>query len=76
MITETEIETYAVPMEYEFHPAANLFPMMTAAELDALGDDMLEHGQRESIVLYMGTILDGRNRYRACILKGINPRFR
>jgi hypothetical protein len=63
-------------MEYEFHPAADLFPMMTAEELDALGEDMVEHGQRESIVLYKSTILDGRNRYRACILKGINPRFR
>ena len=63
-------------MEYEFHPAANLFPLMSDAELDALGEDMLEHGQREDIVLYKGAILDGRNRYRACILKGINPRFR
>jgi hypothetical protein len=63
-------------MEYEFHPAANLFPLMSDEELDALGEDMLEHGQSEAIVLYKGTILDGRNRYRACILKGINPRFR
>jgi hypothetical protein len=63
-------------MEYEFHPAANLFPMMTDAELDALGEDMLEHGQREDIILYRSMILDGRNRYRAAILKGINPRFR
>ena len=63
-------------MEYEFHPAANLFPLMTTEELNALGEDMLEHGQRESIVLYKGMILDGRNRYRAAILKGINPRFR
>jgi hypothetical protein len=62
--------------EYGFHPAADLFPMMSDDELDALGSDMLEHGQRESIVLYKDMILDGRNRYRACILKGINPRFR
>jgi hypothetical protein len=26
-------------MEYEFHPAANLFPMMSDEELDALIDD-------------------------------------
>jgi hypothetical protein len=62
-------------MEYEFHPAADLFPMMTDEELSALGDDMLEHGQREPIILYRGQILDGRNRYRACILKGIEPKF-
>ena len=36
-------------MEYESHPAADLFPMMTDAELDALGEDMLQHGQREPI---------------------------
>jgi hypothetical protein len=63
-------------MEYTFHPAADLFPLMSDEEIDALGEDMLLRGQRESIVLYKGMILDGRNRYRACLLKGINPRFR
>ena len=63
-------------MEYQFHPAADLFPMMTDEELNALGDDMLEHAQREEIILYRGQILDGRNRYRACLLKGIEPKFR
>ena len=61
-------------MEYEFHPLANLFPMMTDEETDALGNDMLEHGQREPIALYDGKILDGRNRYNACMMKGIEPR--
>jgi hypothetical protein len=60
----------------EHHPAADLFPMMSDEELDALGEDMLEHGQREEIILYRDQILDGRNRYRACLLKDINPRFR
>jgi hypothetical protein len=63
-------------MEYEFHPAADLFPMMSDEEIDALGEDMLLLGQRESIVLYRGQILDGRNRFQACLLKGIAPRFR
>lgn len=62
--------------QYDAHPAADLFPMMTAEELEALGADMLKHGQREEIVLFKGQILDGRNRYRACLAKGINPRFR
>src|SRR3982074_37568 len=58
----------------EFHPLADLFPMMTDVELDELGEDMLKHGQREPIWLYEGKILDGRNRYRACLMKGIEPR--
>jgi hypothetical protein len=58
----------------ELHPLADLFPMMTDVELDELGEDMLRHGQREPIWLYEGKILDGRNRYRACLMKGIEPR--
>jgi hypothetical protein len=59
----------------EFHPLANLFPMMTDEEVNDLGDDMLKHGQREPIWTYEDMILDGRNRYNACLLKGIEPRF-
>jgi ParB-like chromosome segregation protein Spo0J len=69
-ITQSETETCE---GYEVHPAASLFPMMTAEEIDALGEDMLAHGQREHIVMCRGQILDGRNRLRACILKGIKP---
>lgn len=59
----------------EFHPLANLFPLMTDRETNDLGDDMLAHGQREPIWKYEGMILDGRNRYNACLPKGIEPRF-
>jgi hypothetical protein len=62
-------------MEYEFHPLANIFPLMTDEETEALGNDMLEHAQQDPIWLYEGKILDGRNRYNACIIKGIELRF-
>ena len=62
-------------MTYPVHPAAELFPMMSAEELQGLADDIREHGQREPVILYHGAVLDGRNRLRACELAGVEPRF-
>lgn len=56
------------------HPAADLFPMLAAEELQALADDIKEKGQLEAIVLYDGQVLDGRNRLAACELAGVEPR--
>jgi hypothetical protein len=60
---------------YPVHPAATLFPMMDAEALQALADDIREHGQREPVILYRGEVLDGRNRLRACELAAVEPRF-
>ena len=60
-------------MTYPVHPAATLFPMMDAEALQALADDIREHGQREPVILYRGEVLDGRNRLRACELAGVEP---
>jgi hypothetical protein len=68
---------FAAPLagtQLQFHPLANIFPMMIDEELNDLGNDMLKHGQREPIWSYEGKILDGRNRYSACVSKGIEPR--
>lgn len=51
--------------QFEIHPAATLFPMMTEEEFQGLKADIAEHGQRERIVVWCGKILDGRNRLRA-----------
>lgn len=61
---------------HEFHPAADLFPMMTTDRFGELKDDIATQGLHESIVLCDGKILDGRNRYKACIEVGVEPRFR
>ena len=58
-----------------FHPIANLFPLIEGEEFDALVDDVRQHGLREPVVLYQGQILDGRNRYRACVAAESNCRF-
>ena len=57
----------------EIHPAAELFPMMGTDELRALADDIKAHGLQEWCVLYQGKLLDGRNRWRACELVGVEP---
>lgn len=59
---------------YALHPLCELFPPLTGADFDALRDDIAASGQREPIRLYEGKILDGANRYRACVELGIEPR--
>jgi ParB-like chromosome segregation protein Spo0J len=49
---------------------------MTEAKLETLADDIRAHGLREPIILYHGGILDGRNRYRACVVGGVEPTFK
>lgn len=58
------------------HPAAELFPMMGEAEFQDLKKDIATNGQRQYATLWVdGTILDGRNRYRACQELGIECNF-
>ncbi len=59
----------------EFHEIANVFPMMTVAELQDLADDIRTNGLHEAVTTYQGKILDGRNRYIACQLAEVQPRF-
>jgi hypothetical protein len=33
------------------------------------------HSQRDPILIYEGQILDGRNRYRACMIAGVDAKF-
>jgi ParB-like chromosome segregation protein Spo0J len=62
--------------ELPFHPAADRFPLLEGEEFDALVADIAANGLRESILLHPdGSILDGRNRLRACQQAGVAPRF-
>jgi len=66
--------------EYTTHPAADVFPLLEGAELDALCEDIREHGLREPItrMRFKGrrVVLDGRNRLRACLRTNVKPVWR
>lgn len=59
----------------EFHEIANIFPLMEGQGYKDLVTDIAQNGLINPIILYDGKILDGRNRYRACMEIGILPDF-
>jgi ParB-like chromosome segregation protein Spo0J len=54
-------------------PKSSLFSGKEA--LRELAGDIAERGLIDPIVPYDGRILDGRCRYRACLMVGVEPRF-
>ncbi|WP_439631410.1 ParB/RepB/Spo0J family partition protein [Gemmata sp.] len=59
------------------HPAADVLPWLGDDELQELADDIAAVGQRDDIDrLADGRILDGRNRELACLVAGVEPRYR
>ncbi|MDQ3562709.1 MAG: hypothetical protein M3436_00740 [Pseudomonadota bacterium] len=57
------------------HPAAAIFPLLIGEEFEDFCADIAEHGLLQPIQLLSDHIIDGRNRYRACIKLGIDPVF-
>lgn len=56
------------------HPIADVWPMMDEATLVELADDIRKNGQLVPVWLYEGKILDGRNRWAACKIAGVEPK--
>lgn len=61
--------------EYQNHPLAEIFPMLGNGELKDLAEDIKATGLQTPIVIFEEKILDGRNRYAACKLAGVEPAF-
>jgi hypothetical protein len=55
-----------------YHPIVDVLPIMKGAQFDELVADIKATGKlREKIVLHEGMILEGRDRYRACVVAGL-----
>src|SRR6516165_8065994 len=57
------------------HPFSKLFPPISEEDFGKLAADIKLNGLHQPIVRYQGKILDGNNRYRACELVKVAPKF-
>lgn len=57
------------------NPATLITPMLDKDEAEALTASVKEHGLRLPIIIRDGMIIDGRNRYYACLAAGVTPVF-
>jgi hypothetical protein len=61
---------------FKVHPAADVFPMMSGEELDALGADIEANGLKNPLVIWRNPesgdewMIDGRNRFEAIERRG------
>jgi ParB-like chromosome segregation protein Spo0J len=61
---------------HPFHPLADEYPLLEKERLDELAESIRANGQRDPVVWLDGLILDGRNRYLACLVAGVELRSR
>jgi hypothetical protein len=59
-----------------FHKLANCFELLSGADYAAFVADIKANGLREPITLFENQILEGRNRYRACLAARVEPAYR
>lgn len=62
---------------YEVHPIAGEFPLIDGEDFDALVADIAANGLENPILLTFDgrTLVDGRNRYRACDRLNAEPKY-
>jgi ParB-like chromosome segregation protein Spo0J len=59
--------------DFENHQISEILPLFDSDELKKLAEDIKQNGLQNPITLFEGKILDGRNRYAACRLAGVEP---
>lgn len=62
-------------MNMQFHEIANVWPLLDDEKLQELAADIRANGLVNPIWTYEGKVLDGRNRYKACLLANVAPKF-
>lgn len=62
---------------YKVHQFADQFPLVEGEHFDELVADIKRNGLRDPIMLAadQAVLVDGRNRYRACMAAGVDPVF-
>jgi hypothetical protein len=85
----SSLKTDPEQITFPFHAKADIFPRLEGREFDDLVVDIKQHGLRDPItVIYNGKadggdeidasnsiIIEGRNRYLACLKAGVEQRF-
>lgn len=55
----------------EFHPIADLFPMVDDEKIALIAESIKEHGLISPGWMYEGKLLDGRIRFKACVIADV-----
>jgi len=69
--TPGEVTEPVSPERLTVHPFAEEYRELGADDRAQMAADIKKNGLKQPIVLYQGKILDGRNRWRACLKHGI-----
>lgn len=65
----------ATPHHYPIADLAYIFPEMDEASFSDLVESISQVGLLDPITIWRGKIIDGRHRYWACLVAGVEPRF-
>ena len=59
----------------ELHPLCEIFPPGDERTISDMSKDIARNGLKDGIITYEDKILDGRNRYLACQMAGVEPLY-